>query len=70
MKTIAANDPDPIAQAQDLPSVRVAKLPIILQGRFSLKLKGSRKFSLKSMLRDACDLLPYRILYFTSYYSL
>ena len=28
-----------LAQAQDLPSVRVANLPIILQGRLSLKLK-------------------------------
>jgi hypothetical protein len=54
MTTITTDDPDPIAQAQDLPSVRVANLPIILQGRLS-EAEGSRKFSLKSMLEDACD---------------
>jgi hypothetical protein len=39
MKTITADDPNPIAQAQDLPSVRAANLSIILQRCLSLKLK-------------------------------
>jgi len=64
MKTITADDPNPIAQAQDLPSVRAANLPIILQRCLSLKLKDLRRCKTPAISCHAA------YFYFVSYYSL